>query len=172
MCTTVYPAPDWATIRTVLLDMDGTLLDRAFDDHFYLEALPAHYAAANRMPVEAARERLVALYRAVEGELDWTDVDYWARTLDLDVPAFKDSLRHRIAPHPDSLAFLTFLRKRMIPVHLVERASQDVGHQDGPDRPEGVPRPCHHCVRRRLPQIQGGLLGQVGGDSGIRSLRD
>src|SRR5881397_4004746 len=51
MCTTVYPAPDWATIRTVLLDMDGTLLDRAFDDHFYLEALPAHYAAANRMPV-------------------------------------------------------------------------------------------------------------------------
>jgi len=122
MCSTVYPAPDWATIQTVLLDMDGTLLDRAFDDHFYLEALPAHYAAANRMPVEAARERLVALYRAVEGELDWTDVDYWARTLKLDVPAIKDSLRHRIAPHPDSLVFLTFLRERKIPVHLVTNA--------------------------------------------------
>src|SRR5207245_836849 len=80
MCTTLYPAPDWAAIRTVLLDMDGTLLDRAFDDHFYLEALPAHYAAANRMSVEAARERLVALYHAVEGELDWTDVDYWAKS--------------------------------------------------------------------------------------------
>ena len=111
MCTTVYPTPDWATIRTVLLDMDGTLLDRAFDDHFYLEALPAHYAAANRMPLEAARERLVALYRAVEGELEWTDIDYWARTLKLDVPAIKDSLRHRIASHPDSLVFLGFLRE-------------------------------------------------------------
>jgi len=122
MCTVVHPAPDWATIRTVLLDMDGTLLDKAFDDHFYLEALPAHYAAANRLPMEAARERLMALYRAAEGELDWTDLDYWTRMLDLDVPAIKDSLRHRIAPHPDSLVFLTFLRERKIPVHLVTNA--------------------------------------------------
>ena len=122
MCKTIHPAPDWATIRTVLLDMDGTLLDKAFDDHFYLEALPVHYAAANRLSVEAARARLIALYRAVEGELDWTDIDYWTRTLDLDVPAIKDSLRHRIAPHQDSLAFLTFLRERKIPVHLVTNA--------------------------------------------------
>jgi 5'-nucleotidase len=122
MRTPIHPVPDWSVIQTVLLDMDGTLLDRAFDDHFYLEALPAHYAAANRMPLEAARERLVALYRAVEGELEWTDIDYWARTLKLDVPAIKDSLRHRIASHPDSLVFLAFLRERKIPVHLVTNA--------------------------------------------------
>ena len=113
---------NWDTITTVLLDMDGTLLDKAFDDHFYLEALPERYAAVNRLSVEAARERLVALYRAVEDELDWTDLDYWTRTLDLDVPAIKDSLRHRIAPHPDSLAFLGFLRERKMPVHLVTNA--------------------------------------------------
>jgi putative hydrolase of the HAD superfamily len=27
---------DWNDIDTVLLDMDGTLLDRHFDDHFWL----------------------------------------------------------------------------------------------------------------------------------------
>jgi putative hydrolase of the HAD superfamily len=113
---------NWTAIETVLLDMDGTLLDRAFDDHFYLEALPARYAAARGMPVDEARARLVTLYRAVEGRLDWTDLDYWTRQLELDVPAIKDSLRHRIAPHPDSLDFLGFLRERKIPVHLVTNA--------------------------------------------------
>ncbi len=113
---------NWATIETVLLDMDGTLLDRAFDDHFYLEALPERYAAVRGMPVDKARERLVALYRAAEGRLDWTDLDYWTSQLELDVPAIKDSLRPRIAPHPDSLDFLGFLRERKIPVHLVTNA--------------------------------------------------
>ena len=112
----------WDAIETVLLDMDGTLLDRAFDDHFYLEALPERYAAARGMPVEEARERLVSLYRAVEGRLHWTDLDYWTRQLDLDVPAIKDALRVNIAPHPDSLAFLGFLRERKLPVHLVTNA--------------------------------------------------
>ena len=113
---------NWTVIETVLLDMDGTLLDRAFDDHFYLEALPERYAAARGMAVDQARERLVVLYRAAEGELDWTDLDYWTKQLELDVPAIKDSLRHRIAPHPDSLEFLGFLKERKIPVHLVTNA--------------------------------------------------
>ena len=113
---------NWTVIETVLLDMDGTLLDRAFDDHFYLEALPERYAAIRGLSVDEARERLVALYSAVEGQLHWTDLDYWTSKLELDVPAIKDSLRHRIAPHPDSLVFLGFLRQRKIPVHLVTNA--------------------------------------------------
>lgn len=113
---------DWDAIGTVLLDMDGTLLDKAFDDHFYLEVLPERYAAARGLSVEAARERLTAFYRAAEGELDWTDLDFWTRTLDLDVPAIKASVRHRITPHPDGLVFLAFLQERGIPAHLVTNA--------------------------------------------------
>lgn len=113
---------NWDAIETVLLDMDGTLLDRAFDDHFYLEALPERYAAARGMLVDEARERLVAFYGAVEGQVQWTDLDYWTSQLALDVPAIKESLRHRIAAHPDSRDFLGFLRQRKIPTHLVTNA--------------------------------------------------
>jgi putative hydrolase of the HAD superfamily len=113
---------DWRGIETVLLDLDGTLLDRAFDDHFYLEFLPEHYATVHAMPLDAARDRLVSLYRAVEGELDWTDLDYWSRTLGLDVAELKASVRHRIRPHPDSFLFLNFLKDRKLPVHLVTNA--------------------------------------------------
>ncbi|HBT55971.1 MAG TPA: haloacid dehalogenase, partial [Pseudomonas sp.] len=32
---------NWNAIDTVLLDMDGTLLDLHFDNHFWLEHMPA-----------------------------------------------------------------------------------------------------------------------------------
>src|SRR2546429_181686 len=55
-------AMDWDGIDTILLDLDGTLLDRAFDDHFYFEVLPGRYAEANGLSVDIARDRLVGLY--------------------------------------------------------------------------------------------------------------
>ena len=63
--------PPWTEIDTVLLDMDGTLLDLHFDTHFWLEHVPARYAEANRLPLEIAREQLVQRYRQAEGKLEW-----------------------------------------------------------------------------------------------------
>ena len=51
----IQPAPTWDEIDTVLLDMDGTLLDLHFDTHFWLEHVPARYAEANSLPIEKAR---------------------------------------------------------------------------------------------------------------------
>jgi putative hydrolase of the HAD superfamily len=38
-------------IDTVLLDMDGTILDLKFDSHFWRELVPTKYAAANALTV-------------------------------------------------------------------------------------------------------------------------
>lgn len=89
----------WHAIDTALLDMDGVLLDRHFDDDFWHERVPARYAARHSLPPEAARERLLARYRAHAGTLNWTDLDFWSRELGLDIPALK-------AAHADGVAFL------------------------------------------------------------------
>jgi len=113
---------DWNRVDDVLLDMDGTLLDRHFDNFFFEEELPRRYAAKHGLKVEEARERLLAMYRAVEGELDWTDLNYWTKTLDIDVVTLTKELDYLIALHPDSLDFLRHLRAQRKRIYLLTSA--------------------------------------------------
>ncbi len=102
---------NWADIDDVLLDMDGTLLDRHFDNHFFEEALPRRYAALQGLPFDTARERLMAMYRSVEGELAWTDLHYWTERVGIDVVALHKELDHMIGFLPGAEAFLRHLRQ-------------------------------------------------------------
>ena len=113
---------NWNDIDTVLLDMDGTLLDRHFDDHFWLEHVPRTYAAKHQIPLEAAKETLYALFRSQEMTLNWTDLDYWSDRLGLDIPLLKRDVDHLIAVHPFVMEFLLFLRRHGKAVHLVTNA--------------------------------------------------
>jgi len=100
---------DWSTIDTVLLDMDGTLLDLHFDNHFWLEHVPKRYAQAKGLDLEAATEELMGRYQAVAGTLDWYCVDHWSRELGLDIVMLKQEVSHLIALHPHVLEFLEAL---------------------------------------------------------------
>lgn len=113
---------DWNTIDTVLLDMDGTLLDRHFDDHFWLEHVPKRWAAQNGTSIEHARTRLHALFKSQEQTLNWTDLDYWSQRLGLDIPLLKREIEHLIAVHPFVVEFLLFLRQHGKQIWLVTNA--------------------------------------------------
>ena len=101
--------PPWSEIDTVLLDMDGTLLDLHFDTHFWLEHVPTRYAEANGLEPEAAREQLMRRYKQAEGTLNWYCVDYWSEQLQLDIEVLKQEVDHLISVRPDVVTFLQSL---------------------------------------------------------------
>ncbi len=96
----------WNDIRTVLLDMDGTLLDLHFDNHFWLEYMPRRYAEERDISLQDAREELMSRYKLVEGTMDWYCLDYWSDKLGMDVAALKQEVDHLIAVHPQVVEFL------------------------------------------------------------------
>ena len=103
--------PDWGHIDTVLLDLDGTLLDLVFDNHFWLEIVPAAYAAARMTTLEVARKELAPRFRACEGTLPWYCIDHWSRELGLDIEALKRANTERIAWLPGAENFLLQMRE-------------------------------------------------------------
>lgn len=113
---------DWSRIDTVLLDMDGTLLDLHFDDYFWRHHVPERRAARESMPVDAVREDLFRRYKEIEGTLDWYCVDHWSRELDLDIAALKREISHLIRVHPGVETFLAALHQGPQRVLLVTNA--------------------------------------------------
>ncbi len=113
---------NWSTIKTVLLDMDGTLLDLHFDNHFWLEHMPRRYAELREVTLEEARAELMRRYKQVEGTMDWYCLDYWSNELGMDIAALKQEVDHLIAVHPDVVVFLDAARAADKRVALVTNA--------------------------------------------------
>ena len=99
----------WERIDTVLLDMDGTLLDLYFDNHFFLEHLPRRLAEHRGIDVEAARAELRRRYGAVQGTLDWYCLDFWQRELGMDLVGLKAEIGGLVNWRPHAPAFLDAL---------------------------------------------------------------
>jgi putative hydrolase of the HAD superfamily len=114
--------PAWDKVDTILLDMDGTLLDKHFDDYFWEHYVPEMFAEQNDLTPLEARKELLARYKSIEGTLAWTDLDYWSKKLGLDIPALKLKIDHLIQVHPYVIDFLKYCRRLGKKVHLVTNA--------------------------------------------------
>ncbi|MEN9501411.1 MAG: nucleotidase [Pseudomonadota bacterium] len=114
----------WHDIDTVFLDMDGTLLDLHFDNHFWLEHLPKRLAEQRGTTPEAVTAYLHSRYLEMEGTLEWYCVDYWEQHLNADLVALKRELADRIAIRAHVESFLTSLHERGKRVVLLTNAHQ------------------------------------------------
>ena len=108
---------NWDNIETLFLDMDGTLLDLHFDNHFWLELVPVKYAQKHGLSIDEAKDQLFIEYKKIEGTLNWYCIDHWTKTLGLDIQLLKQEVNHLIAIHPCVTDFLSQMRlggKRLV----------------------------------------------------------
>ena len=116
---------DWEKVRTVFLDMDGTLLDLSFDNYFWHEHLPLRYSQKNGIEFSHARKLLQSYYKEKAGTLDWYCTDYWTKELGLDVPALKQEIASHIQLFPNAERFLKKLVRARKHIALVTNAHPD-----------------------------------------------
>ena len=116
---------DWNQIDTVLLDMDGTLLDLYFDNFFWRTHLPRRYAEARGLSEMDALVWLEKRFAEEHGKLNWYCLDFWQQELDLDIVALKREVSHLIAMRPHSATFLDALTAAGKSIWLVTNAHMD-----------------------------------------------
>ena len=116
---------DWTRIETVLLDMDGTLLDLHYDNYFWQEYLPLRFAELKGVDAAEARDYIHTETRKIQGSLNWYSTDYWSDMLQIDVVALKHEVSHKVAPRPLCVDFLDALRAANKAVVMVTNAHHD-----------------------------------------------
>jgi len=110
---------DWKSVEWVLVDLDGTLLDKHFDHYFWNELIPKKYGELKKIPSVMAREIVFKKYRSARGGLKWYDLGYWSKKLGIDLISLTYQARHLAALHPDAERFLKQLKKHRKRVFLI-----------------------------------------------------
>jgi len=116
---------DWNHVDTILLDMDGTVLDLRFDNFFWRTIVPQRYSEKHGIPLTLAHEELVPRFSAKVGTLEWYCLDHWTRELGLDIARLKEESADQVDFLPGIPEFLQALRaagKRLV---LVTNAHHD-----------------------------------------------
>ena len=67
-----------------MLDMDGTILDLAYDNYMWLTHVPTRWAEQNDMSLDEARHYLLNKFGEAQGDLRWYCLDHWSDHLGLD----------------------------------------------------------------------------------------
>jgi len=120
---------DWQAIDTLLLDMDGTLLDLHFDNYFWVHYLPQRYIETFKLEPTQTLAYLEQLFADQQGSLSWYCIDYWSDQLQLDIVALKKEVKDKIAIRPFVEDFLSAMRqtgKKTILITNAHRASLDL----------------------------------------------
>jgi putative hydrolase of the HAD superfamily len=108
-----------------MLDMDGTLLDLAYDNYMWLEYIPAEYARKHAMEEVEAKAILAAKTNSLQGKLQWYCLDHWSEVLELDIKDLHRRENARIDYLPGARDFLHTVLLHDVRVLLVTNSHLD-----------------------------------------------
>jgi putative hydrolase of the HAD superfamily len=78
-------------IECLLIDMDGVILDNAYDNDFWQNQIPEVIADSKGIAFDDAKRLAIQIFNYKKNTKDWYDVDYWSNMLDIDIEAQKRS---------------------------------------------------------------------------------
>lgn len=113
------------TKPTILLDMDGTILDLAFDNYFWQTHTMNHFAKLNNITVEEANAILVPKINSTKGTLEWYCIDYWSEQLGFSIADLKSAIADQVSLREGSIQFLQWLKDHQYPCWLATNAHPD-----------------------------------------------
>lgn len=122
----------------IFFDMDGTLLDLAFDTYIWMQLVPERWAVEHQATLEQAKSKLYQYYLQFQGSLNWYSSQFWRQHIGVDAFAVQQENRHLIAPRFGCFELLNALQHLDIECWIVSNADQvtlDLKLENVPIRP-------------------------------------
>ncbi|WP_144734641.1 HAD-IA family hydrolase [Acinetobacter oleivorans] len=110
--------------KIIMFDMDGTLLDLAFDDFIWNECLPERHAKINQLPLSESKEKLYQFYQSHRHTLVWYSSTYWTKTVGVDVLKLQQEFQSKIQARSGCIKLLQQLKEQGYICWLVTNADR------------------------------------------------
>jgi len=116
----------WNSIETFFLDMDGTLLDLAYDNYFWHEHIPALYSKKNGITIQEGTHIFEELYKNKQGTMEWYSISYWSKVLKIDLQLEILKTRNQIKVFDGAIDLLRKLKKHKIKIYLLTNCPREM----------------------------------------------
>lgn len=119
----------WNSIETFFLDMDGTLLDLAYDNYLWHVHVPLIFSKKNNIPFNDAKILLKKMYTEKKNSLSWYSSNYWSARIGINLYLEIKKTRNKIKVFPGVKKLLSDIKtKGRVKIILLTNCPREMLH--------------------------------------------